>query len=146
MNAANNPKTITTTGQEALLKRGWRCYHGLDTPQDFAMAAQCWQKAANDGNRLAMYNLACLYMHGKGVEVDHARGLELLQEASDRGNIRARDALRDVASIGQNHFNVAARDIDFARRRLYIIIALIILLVLVTITIVKIPNQFGFGL
>lgn len=137
---------MTKAGQEDLLKQGWLCYRGKTTPQDCAMAAQCWQKAANAGNRLAMYNLACLYMHGKGVEVDHARGLELLKESSARGSIRARDALRDVNNIGQNHFSPASRDIDFERRRLYIIIALIILVALVAIAIIQIPNQFGFGL
>lgn len=146
MSTKNTPTITTKAEQEALLTHGWHCFHGKTTPQDFAMAAQCWQKAANAGNRLAMYNLACLYMHGKGVEVDHARGLELLKESSVRGSIRARDALRDVNNIGQHHFHVASRDINFERRRLYIIIALIILLALVTIAIIQIPNQFGFGL
>lgn len=146
MSAESNRQISTKTEQEALLNQGWLCYHGKNAPQDFAMAAQCWQKAANNGNRLAMYNLACLYMHGKGVEMDHARGLELLKESSARGSIRARDALRDINNIGQHHFHAASRDIDFERRRLYIIIALIILFVLVAVAIIRIPNHFGFGL
>lgn len=146
MSAENNRQITTESKPEALLKQGWLCYHGKGTPQDFTLAAQCWQKAVNSGDRLAMYNLACLYMHGQGVEEDHVRGMELLKEASARGSIRARDALRDVASVGQSHFHAAPHDINFERRRLYIIICLIILLILVTITIIKIPNHFGFGL
>lgn len=136
---------VAKADTEALLKQGWQHYHGENAPQDFVIAAQCWQKAADSNNTLAMYNLACLYMHGQGVDLDHAKGLELLQTASALGSVRARDALRDVAKVSRSHFNVACKDINFERRRLYIIIGLIILLALVAAAIIKIPNRFGLG-
>lgn len=131
---------------ETLLLQGWQYYHGTGMPQDFATAAQCWRKAAADGDALAMYNLACLYMRGQGVDMNHAEGLTLLKKASELGNVRARDTLRDIAKVGQSHFKVADKDINFERRRLYIIIALILLLVLVAAAIIQVPNHFGLGM
>lgn len=142
----NDARAVAPPDHESLLQQGWQSYHGENTPQDFALAAQCWQKAADSDDTLAMYNLACLYMRGQGVTQDHAKGLEMLKTASDLGCNRAREALRDVAKVGQSHFKVADKDINFERRRLYIIICLIILFILVAITIIKIPNRFGLGM
>lgn len=141
----DNINTDMATPAKDLLIKGWRFYTGENQAQDFVIAAQCWLTAAQTGNAMAMYNLACLYMHGQGVAADHAKGMEWLKKAADLDNNRARDALRDVAKVGQSHFNVALTDINFAKRRLYVIVGLVALLALIAAAIISIPNKFGFG-
>lgn len=144
MTATDNTNATPSPAAELFLQ-GWQCYHGLGLPQDFAGAAVFWELAAANGEPLALYNLACLYMHGRGVAADHAKGLELLQQAAEQGNIRARDSLRDIAKVGQSSFQVYDKDINFERRRRYVIAAIIIILILVAITIITIPNRLGIG-
>lgn len=144
MTAANNDNAPLSPAAELFLQ-GWQCYHGQGLPRDLARAAVFWELAAADGDVLAMYNLACLYMHGYGVTVDHAKGLELLELAATAGCIRARDSLRDIAKVGQSSFEVHAKDINFERRRLYVIAAIVVIFILVAITIITIPNRLGIG-
>lgn len=139
----NNADSLQVS--EELFIKGWQCYQGLNQMPDHAQAFECWHQAAANNDALAMYNLACLYMHGHGVAADHGKGLEFLEKAAALGNIRAQDALRDIKKVGQSHFKPADKDIDFKKRRLYIIIGLIVLFLLVAVTIITIPNQFTMG-
>lgn len=145
MTAANTDNNTAFSPAAELFLQGWQCFHGQSLPQDFAGAAVFWERAAAMGDALALYNLACLYMHGHGVAADHTRGRELLEQASAAGCIRARDSLRDIAKVGQSSFQVYDKDINFERRRLYVIAAVVVILVLVAITIITIPNRLGIG-
>ena len=55
---------------------------GLGTPPDFGMAAQWFQKAADQGFARAKTNLAYLYEEGLGVQKDELKALNLYREAS----------------------------------------------------------------
>ncbi|MCB1553128.1 MAG: caspase family protein [Xanthomonadales bacterium] len=55
---------------------------GLGTPPDFGMAAQWFQKAADQGFKRAKTNLAYLYEEGLGVQKDELKALNLYREAS----------------------------------------------------------------
>ncbi|MBD8526036.1 caspase family protein [Pseudomarimonas arenosa] len=55
---------------------------GLGTPPDFGMAAQWFQKSADQGNKRALTNLAYLYEEGLGVAKDELKALNLYRQAS----------------------------------------------------------------
>ena len=55
---------------------------GLGTPPDFGMAAQWFQKSADQGNKRAQTNLAYLYEEGLGVAQDKLKALNLYRLAS----------------------------------------------------------------
>lgn len=55
---------------------------GLGTPPDFGMAAQWFQKAADQGLNRAKINLAFMYEQGLGVAKDELKSLNLYREAS----------------------------------------------------------------
>ena len=42
------------------------------TNKDYTKARECYEKAAEQGYYLAMYNLACMYYFGDGVEKNDA--------------------------------------------------------------------------
>ena len=59
--------------------------NGWGVPQDFAKAAELYQKAAEAGNTNATYYLGLLYANGQGVPQDYAKAAELYQKAADAG-------------------------------------------------------------
>jgi len=61
--------------------------------QDYDMARQWYQKAANAGNTDAMYNLGLLYRDGQGVAQDYDKACEWFQKAADAGDADAKEAL-----------------------------------------------------
>lgn len=77
-----------------------------------------WYRAAAEHNvPEAQYHLGMLYLRGKGVEVDEARGLELVRAAADQG---VTEAIHDLAQcyafgIGEPR-NAADRPIELLRR------------------------------
>jgi TPR repeat protein len=55
---------------------------GIESIEKNDKQAIFWlQKAADQNNWLALNNLAVIYYHGRGVEEDHGKALELLKEA-----------------------------------------------------------------
>jgi TPR repeat protein len=52
---------------------------------DFTQALLWYQKAANQGDLDALYNLGHMYHEGKGVSKDYARANQLFLEVADRG-------------------------------------------------------------
>jgi TPR repeat protein len=53
--------------------------------QSYVMAAMLFEKAVAQGDSVAMYNLACLYRDGQGVEQSYNKTTELIIMALDQG-------------------------------------------------------------
>lgn len=62
-------------------------------PQDSAI---WYQRSADQGNLVAMQNLALAYLTGQGVKADRNKALALAQEAVDRGNHGAVSVLQQI--------------------------------------------------
>ena len=60
-------------------------YNGDDMPQDYAKAAELYEKAAKQGVAMAQYNLGMMYKKGEGVTKDAAKAEEWLKKAAAQG-------------------------------------------------------------
>ena len=60
-------------------------YNGDDMPQDYAKAAEWYEKAAKQGIAMAQYNLGMMYQKGEGVTKDEAKAEEWLKKAAAQG-------------------------------------------------------------
>jgi TPR repeat protein len=74
-------------------------YNGQGVPQDYAKAAQWFQKAADQGDAYAQCNLGGMYAAGQGVPQNYAEANQWLKRSAAQGNENAREALR---ILGQN--------------------------------------------
>ncbi len=70
----------------------WQCVLGAlhdngygGAKQDYALAAQWWQRAADQGHKRAQASLGFCYAHGEGVKMDKSRAVQLYQLAADQG-------------------------------------------------------------
>jgi TPR repeat protein len=57
--------------------------------QDYEKAVETYQKAVMKGNDNAMFNLANLYLYGKGVAEDEVAAYSLFLQAADTGHVMA---------------------------------------------------------
>lgn len=76
-----------------------------ETVEDnYAQAFKEYQQAVAQGDERAAYNLALLYLYGKGVPVDYAKAKELLTQAANKGSSAAMEELGLMAfnGLGQN--------------------------------------------
>lgn len=62
-------------------------------PQDSAI---WYRKSADQGNLLAMQNLALIYFTGQGVAIDQQKALLLAQQAVAQGNQQAKSLLKQI--------------------------------------------------
>jgi len=58
--------------------------------QSFEQAGFWYQKAADQGNLKAMYNLGTMYLEGKGTKKSEVRGFSLIKKAAEKGDPRAK--------------------------------------------------------
>ena len=73
---------------------GHRYYWGAGgVARDRGRALEYLQRAANDGNVEAQYNLGVMYAYGHGVEKDRNASLELFRKAADQGYTAALNGL-----------------------------------------------------
>jgi uncharacterized protein len=99
--------------------RRWE-YHGAQlvyTSPHWPEAFHWYRLSAKQNWPAGQYHLGMLYLRGKGVEIDEARGLELVRAAVDQG---LPDAMHDLAQcyafgIGEPR-NDADRPIELLRR------------------------------
>lgn len=63
------------------------------TEIDPAESLSWYERSAEQGNGVALQNLALVYYVGQGVEADHPRAVELAQQAVDTGNKEAASLL-----------------------------------------------------
>ena len=64
------------------------------------MAFYWYEKAANNGNIIAMYNLGRYYKHGMGVEKDLERAIYWYKQAVKNGCQKAEKSLNNLSLNG----------------------------------------------
>jgi localization factor PodJL len=77
-----------------------RYAEGSAGPRNYELAAQWYEKAAQQGLAVAEYRLGSLYEKGLGVGKDVQRAKELYQRAAEKGNTRAMHNLGVLAAEG----------------------------------------------
>jgi localization factor PodJL len=77
-----------------------RYAEGGAAPRDFGLAAQWYERAAQQGLAVAEYRLGSLYEKGLGVGKDMQRAKDLYQRAAEQGNTRAMHNLGVLAAEG----------------------------------------------
>lgn len=60
-------------------------YNGDEVPQDYAKAAELYEKAAEQGFAMAQYNIGMMYQKGEGVTQDAAKAEKWLNKAAAQG-------------------------------------------------------------
>ena len=83
------PNPSIPAGEEALFLKGLSYASGEGVAQDYALAAQCYTEAAEQGHSLAQLNLAALYERGQGVTRDEAKASMWLTKSANLGNAAA---------------------------------------------------------
>jgi len=66
---------------------------------DYKTAAQILSRLASQGDQAAQYNLAMLYLEGKGVPKDNAKAASLFEDSARQGNP---DAALDLGILFRN--------------------------------------------
>ena len=74
---------------EAQFHRGVECASGAGEAQDYAEAAEWYQKAAAQDHAPAQFNLGVLYAQGRGVSKDEAQAVRWIQKAAQHGDAEA---------------------------------------------------------
>ena len=87
--------------------------------KDLRIAADLFEKAAQNGNPAAQYNLALIYLHGKGRAADEAKAAEWMQKAAEAGNAQAAIRSRRLLPIRPRRADRQGqgRGMDRSRRR-----------------------------
>ncbi|KTD53221.1 enhanced entry protein EnhC [Legionella santicrucis] len=89
-------------GNEKAMLALARMYHyGLGVEKNPKMAASFYQKLALRQNAYAQYQLGTYYLEGTAGEHSVSKGKELLQQASDNGNLQARQVLQRLEAQTQ---------------------------------------------
>lgn len=68
---------------------GYLYHNGKGASQDFTKAKYWYDKAAKQGNRLALRGLGHLYKDGKGVVKDYDKAIAFFKEAAEKGDVNA---------------------------------------------------------
>jgi TPR repeat protein len=107
---------FTSTEADVQFKTGlqYECGEGVD--QDYAQAAEYYERAAEQGHALAQYNLAVMYGHGQGVARDEAQSLRWMTRAAQTGNacaqynigVRQYLTCRDLKRVGASEERIEA--------------------------------------
>ena len=72
---------------EAQSRLGYIYENGLySVKQDYAKAAEWYEKAAKQGHMLAQANLSNIYYAGRGVKQDYAKAFEWVEKAAKQGD------------------------------------------------------------
>jgi TPR repeat protein len=74
---------------EGLRRIGINNYNGTGTKKNYKKAFYYFQKAAENGNRIAQYDLGNCYRDGKGVEKNSRKALELYQKSANQAYLNA---------------------------------------------------------
>src|SRR5262245_57484853 len=83
--AVDNIRAHAEKGEvEAQNTLGLAYRNGRGVPQDYALAAEWFQKAADKGNAAAQRNLGMLYVDGLGVKQDTAEAVKWLTKAAEQ--------------------------------------------------------------
>ena len=76
---------------------GYFYYYGLGGVKEDKIEAFKWnKKAADGGNRVAMYNLGQDYANGYGVEEDKIEAFKWYRKAADAGFVKALERIKEL--------------------------------------------------
>ena len=78
------------------LSEGEKYFYGDGVPQDFALARQYLEVAAEEGEGEAFYYLGAMFQSGSGVQVDLLKAAELFQKGIDLGSLEATIGLAGI--------------------------------------------------
>ncbi|MGC1181544.1 tetratricopeptide repeat protein [Legionella sp.] len=67
---------------------------------NYAQAFKVYEQAAAQGNGLGIYNLALMYLYGKGIPVDFEKAKSLFLEAANKENSEAMNQLASIYFTG----------------------------------------------
>ena len=73
---------------------GYLYQTGKGTEKNLVLAIEWYQRAVDQGEAMAMFNLGNLYRKGIGVSQNEAKARTLFSQAAARGNKLARQALK----------------------------------------------------
>ncbi|KAL0214282.1 hypothetical protein P9112_006466 [Eukaryota sp. TZLM1-RC] len=97
-----------------MCQEGQKSFNDKDHQEAF-----CWfQRAAEAGNRAAMYYLGCCIRNGKGVDQDHQQAFHKFKKGAEAGNARAMPLVRKLSSdqtddsFGKKRADLVAPGID----------------------------------
>ena len=76
---------------------GFLYRNGIGTSPDDKLAANWYQRAAEQGEATALFNLGGLYRKGYGVPKNEAKALELYRQAASKGNAQAKQMLQRLS-------------------------------------------------
>src|ERR1044072_9386368 len=72
---------------------GYFNYHGIETNINLQNAFDLYQKAAELGNSIAQFDLANMYIHGKGIDKNYDKAFELSKKLAEKGYPRGLNKL-----------------------------------------------------
>jgi TPR repeat protein len=73
-----------------------RYARGTGVPQNFAIAAQYFERAADHGSATAQWKIGLLYLNGLGTTTDPVLGAKWIQRAANQGKATAQLALSQL--------------------------------------------------
>ena len=68
-------------------------YKGEGVPQNYKDAKYWYEKAAEQGNVMARYNLALMYYKGEGIEKDYKKARYWFERLAEQGRVEAQHNL-----------------------------------------------------
>ena len=71
-------------------------YNGQGVPQNYEQAVQWFQKAADQGEAIAQFNLGLMYANGWGVAKNHQMSIQWLRKAAAQGHQEAQKMLKNM--------------------------------------------------
>ena len=75
--------------------------NGMGVPQDDAMAAAWYHRAAEQGYAIAQNDLGLMYSNGRGVPEDHAEAAHWIRKAAEQGDALSQHNLGVIYAKGQ---------------------------------------------
>ena len=97
---------------KALVDQGADAYNA----KDYAKAIPLFQKAADMGNKIAMYNLGNAYRNGNGVPKDMTKAAEWYEKAADNGQALAMNGLGYCYLNGNGKPKDQAKAVEWFRK------------------------------
>lgn len=92
------PYKVDPAGQYLL---GCLYFDGKEIAKDEIFAAQCFRRAADQGDAPSQYKLGLCYFEGRGVEKNEKQAIDYFHLAADRGNADAQYNLAELYSKGE---------------------------------------------
>lgn len=91
---------------------GHYCYNGLGTKQDYQAAANWFQKAANQNQKIACRNLGLCFEYGRGVPMDKKQALAYYEKAVSLGHDGAKQDVDELRKILGEPKHPSASDLN----------------------------------